>query len=99
MRLWHRSACLLGNPVVENSIRREMERQFPSAQYPFNIDVVGSQSNTVVTVRFTNFDRAINEMKNALPEDFGLDIRTAVIETAKRVIAELGESGRLEART
>ena len=76
-RLRYRSACLLGNPVVEDTIRRELDRQFPADRFPVNIDVVGSQNNTHVVVRVTNFDHAINVSENAVPEDFGFDILSA----------------------
>ena len=95
MRCWYRSACLLGNTLVEDSIRRELDRRFPTDQYPVDIDVIGSQDNAFPTIRVTNFNCAINVSKKANPEDFGFDTLAAVIETAKHMIRELEEAGKL----
>jgi hypothetical protein len=92
MRQWYRTACLLGNPAVEDSIRREVERQFPSDRYPVNIDVIGNHGNSYASVRVTNFDQGINVSENAIPEEAGL--LTAVIEAARHIIEELGGSGK-----
>jgi hypothetical protein len=79
---------------VEDTIRRELDRQFPTDQFPVTIDVVGGQRNAYATVRVTNFDHGINVSEKAIPEEFGFDTLTAVIETTKRMIAELQESGK-----
>jgi hypothetical protein len=91
----YRSSCLLGNPAVEDLIRRELDRQFPEDQFPVDIAVLGGQKNAYATVRVSNFDCGINVSETANPEDFGLDTLAAVIETAKHMIRELEESGKL----
>jgi len=80
--------------LVDDSIRRELDRRFPTDQYPVDIDVIGSQ-NAFPTIRVTNFDSAINVSKKANLEDFGFDTLAAVIETAKHMIRELEEAGTL----
>jgi hypothetical protein len=95
MRVGYRSVCLLGNPAVEDSIRRELERQFPADHFPVNIDVVGTQHNTSAMVRVTNLDCGINVSERAIPQSFRPDTLSAVIETVKTVIAELREAGKL----
>jgi hypothetical protein len=94
MRYWYRSACLVGNPATEDSIRRELDRQFPPDRVPVNIAVTGNRANTYATVRVTNFDHGINISEKAVPEDYALDTLAAVIETIKHVIGELRESGK-----
>ena len=95
MPYWYRSACLLGNPAVEDSIRRELDRRFPSSTYPVNIDVLGRHDRAYATVRITNYNHGINVSEEAHPEDFELDTLAAVIDTTNHVIAELEHSGKL----
>ena len=96
MRPWYRRASLLGNPQVEDSIRRELERRYPTKAFLFNIDVTGRPENPyLATVRVSNFDYGINVSETAKPEEFGCDTLAAVIGTANRLIADLEQSGKL----
>lgn len=95
MRIGYRSVDLLGNPTLEDSLRRELERQFPPDQFLMDIAIVGSPCTTYAMVRITNFTQGINLTGKAIPEEFGCDTVTAVIETVKRLVAELRESGLL----
>src|SRR5262249_38166244 len=99
MRHWHRSVGLLGDPAVEDAIRRELNRLFPPDRVPVDISVIGGEANAFVTVRVTNFDHGINVTEKARPQEYGHDTLAAVIGTANRVIAELEHSGTFPKRT
>jgi hypothetical protein len=94
MRDWSRSACLFGSPALEDSIRRELDRQFPPDRFHVNIEVVGGQNNAFATVWVSNLDHGINVSEKANPEVFGLDTLAAVIQATKNLMAELEQSGR-----
>jgi hypothetical protein len=97
LRHWNRSASLLGDRNLQDTIQQALIRRFPANSYPLNIDVSGGQSQTYATVRLTNFDVGIDESEKAIPENF-LDsggMFSAVFDAVERLIGALEKSGRL----
>jgi hypothetical protein len=92
MRHFNRSATQQGCEVLEHSIKAELDRRFPPAQFRLNIDVVGS------TVQFTNFEEGIKIFERVtLKWDAHEDtiLLRSILAMADRVIGNLMESGKL----
>jgi hypothetical protein len=97
LRHWNRSASLLGDRKLEEAVQLELIRHFPPNDFPVNIDVIGGQTQTYMTVRVTNFDAGIDEVTKAMPEDFivsGGKI-TAVLDAAEHIVEELQRTQRI----
>lgn len=87
--IWNRSASQLGNKALEDAIQKRLELEFPSDKYPIHIDASYSM------VHATDYKPGgINETET-IPEGVGLDKLTSVIETVRRIISKLQESGQL----
>ncbi len=94
---WNRSVSLLGNKELEETIQQELIRRFPPSDFPVNIDVVGGQHQTYAVVQINNVTAGIDEMANAIPEDFigSGGMLAAVVTAAEQVIADLQHRGRV----
>ncbi len=89
-RCWGRSASQLSAvnaKALEKAIQERLERDYPAERYPVEISVA------YTWVHVTDY-AGIDE-KETVPEGVGLDRLTSVLETVKRIVGKLRQSGKL----
>lgn len=68
MRHWKRSVSQVSNDI-EEFLRAEIKLRWPEREYPFHIEVVGSEGTTNLEVRVWDSER-VHVVHNACPTKF-----------------------------
>jgi hypothetical protein len=87
-RRWHRSVSQLGNRVREKALRQELDALYPEALYQFNLGVRGASDTTEIRVCLWRENPHIEVDGKAIPEDFGGDVRAAILQTLADLVED-----------
>jgi hypothetical protein len=96
-RTWSRSASQLGPAVDAESLARQLRQQWPPAEYPVHIHLVGGRDGAGIRIRIWN-STGIHESEIVYPADYAGSedpVARAVGEEVEAILHRLQHEGKL----